>query len=111
MYIYVSVWETDISYPDISLVSQICSVLMISEHELITASEDMEQKKLEKQAASYQNMIRGYSITMLVIYGITLLTCFIANLATEHRLTWFFIVGAGILTAFCLLFCLICRCR
>lgn len=99
----VSKWERGISYPDISLVSQICSVLTISEHELITASEDMEQKKLEKQAASYQNMIRAYNITMLVIYGITLITCFIANLAVEHRISWFFIVFAGILTAFSLL--------
>ena len=31
----VSKWERGISYPDISLVSQICGVLNISEHELI----------------------------------------------------------------------------
>lgn len=66
----VSKWERGISYPDISLVSQICGVLNISEHELITASEDMEQKKLEKQAASYQKMVHIYSVTMLVVYGI-----------------------------------------
>ena len=45
----VSKWERGISYPDISLVSQICGVLNISEHELITASEDMEQKKLKNR--------------------------------------------------------------
>lgn len=75
----------------ISLVSQICGVLNISEHELITASEDMEQKKLEKQAASYQKILHAYSITMLVVYGITLVSCFIANLALERRLSWFFV--------------------
>ena len=99
----VSKWERGISYPDISLVSQICGVLNISEHELITASEDMEQKKLEKQAASYQKMVHVYSITMLVVYGIALISCFITNLAVERRLSWFFIVLSGILTAFTLL--------
>ena len=101
----VSKWERGISYPDISLVSQICGVLNISEHELITASEDMEQKKLEKQAASYQKMVHIYSVTMLVVYGIALVSCFITNLAVERRLSWFFIVLSGILTAFTLYIC------
>ena len=48
-------------------------------------------------------MVHVYSITMLVVYGIALISCFITNLAVERRLSWFFIVLSGILTAFTLL--------
>ena len=34
----VSKWERGISYPDITLICDICRVLDISEHELVTAS-------------------------------------------------------------------------
>ena len=34
----VSKWERGVSYPDITLVSPLCEVLGVSEHELITAS-------------------------------------------------------------------------
>lgn len=99
----VSKWERGISYPDISLVSQICAVLSISEHELITASEDEEQKKLERQAAAYQKTVHCYSVAMLVIYAVSLPVCFIVNLAVEHRISWFWVVLGGELTAFSLL--------
>ena len=36
----VSKWERGVSYPDITLISDICRVLEVSEHELITASAD-----------------------------------------------------------------------
>lgn len=42
----VSKWERGISYPDITMISGICEVLHISEHELCTASEDRQQRKL-----------------------------------------------------------------
>lgn len=99
----VSKWERGVSYPDISLVSQICGVLHISEHELITASEDLDQKQMEKQAKSWVKMVRGYSVSMLVIYAVSLITCLIVNLAVEHRLSWFFLVLGGELVAFTLL--------
>ena len=47
----VSKWERGISYPDISMISDICRVLDISEHELITASEDTESR-IEKRGMS-----------------------------------------------------------
>lgn len=99
----VSKWERGVSYPDISLVSQICAVLHISEHELITASEDLDQKRMEKQARSWVRMVKGYSVSMLVIYAVSLVTCLIVNLAVEHRLSWFFLVLGGELVAFTLL--------
>ena len=38
----VSKWERGVSYPDITLISEICRVLEISEHELIESSKDLE---------------------------------------------------------------------
>ena len=37
----VSKWERGMSYPDITLLRDICEILGVSEHELLTASEDV----------------------------------------------------------------------
>lgn len=98
----VSKWERGVSYPDITLVSPLCSALGISEHELITASEDVHQRQIERQAGVYRRLKNTYILTFYIIYGVTLLICFICNLAYNHALTWFFIVTAACLTAFSL---------
>ena len=41
----VSKWERGVSYPDITLIPNICRVLDISEHELIESSKDEEYRK------------------------------------------------------------------
>ena len=43
----VSKWERGVSYPDITMISGLCRVLGISEHELCTASEDNQQREAE----------------------------------------------------------------
>lgn len=96
----VSKWERGISYPDITLVRDICENLHISEHELLTASEDFEGRNIERIAKKYMNMIKRLKITLVIIYGITVLTCFICNLAILHTLSWFFIAVASVLVAF-----------
>lgn len=98
----VSKWERGISYPDISLVSSLCSLLEISEHELITSSEDVSQKEMERQAETFLTLKKVYSVAFYIIYGLSLLTCFVVNLAVTHKLSWFFIVFAAELTAFSL---------
>lgn len=98
----VSKWERGISYPDISLVASLCEILGISEHELITASEDYHQRDIEKQARSFQNLVSVYSWIFYLAYGISLITCFIVNLAVDHKLSWFFIVLTAELVAFTL---------
>ena len=35
------------SYPDITLIRDICAILQVSEHELLTASEDVEARTAE----------------------------------------------------------------
>jgi len=98
----VSKWERGISYPDITLVTAICSALEISEHELITASDDIHQRQVELQARKYLRLRKGYLWTFNGIYGLTLLTCLICNLVFTHTLTWFFIAVASCMMAFSL---------
>ena len=49
----VSKWERGVSYPDITLISDICRVLDISEHELITASNDTDARKIKQEARNF----------------------------------------------------------
>ena len=98
----VSKWERGISYPDISLVSAICDALKLNEHELITASEDTNQRKIEKDAKKFNNIKKAYQWTFYISYGAALLACFICNIAINHTLSWFFLVLTSIAVAFSL---------
>ena len=96
----VSKWERGVSYPDITLISDICSVLDISEHELITASTDTDTRKMKHEARKFR-VIRGTWFWVPTIsYAVALLTCFICNLAVNHTLSWFFIVLTALLCAY-----------
>ena len=96
----VSKWERGISFPDITLVRDICENLHISEHELLTASEDLEGRNTERIAHKFIKMVKRLKITLAIIYGIAILTSFLCNLVSSHTLSWFFIVFASILVAF-----------
>ena len=92
----VSKWERGVSYPDITLISELCRILEISEHELITASTDTDGRKQKQEARKFR-MIRGAWIWIPTIaYGCALLICFICNLAVNHTLSWFFVVLASL---------------
>lgn len=93
----VSKWERGLSYPDITLLRAICGVLDISEHELLTGSEDTKKRASERMAAKYQRLTRNYRISQYVLYGLILLGCAIGNLASAGRLDWFFIAVAGVM--------------
>ena len=96
----VSKWERGVSYPDITLISDICRVLDISERELITASTDTTTRKMKHEARNFR-VIRGTWLWVPTIsYAIALITCFICNLAVNHTLSWFFIVLTALLCAY-----------
>jgi transcriptional regulator with XRE-family HTH domain len=95
----ISKWERGLSYPDITLVSDICRILSVSEHELLTASEDIKARTTEKLAQKYVRMINRYKYILSFIYSISLVTCFICNIAIQHKLSWFFIVLLSVMTA------------
>ena len=96
----VSKWERGISYPDITLVPDICRVLEISEHELITASTDMDTRKMKQEARKFRTIRNTWFWVPTVLYGVALITCFICNLAVNHTLSWFFVVLAALICAF-----------
>lgn len=95
----VSKWERGMSYPDITLIRSLCEILDVSEHELLTGSDDVEQRNSEWLAEKYLRLARRYRVIQYIVYGVALLACFISNLAVQHRLDWFFIVLFSIATA------------
>ena len=96
----VSKWERGISYPDISLISDICRVLEISEHELITASTDTAARKQQHEAHQFRIIRNVWFWVPTLSYITALVVCFICNLAVSHTLSWFFIVLAALLCAY-----------
>lgn len=95
----VSKWERGMSYPDITLIHDICAVLDISEHELLTASEDTERRASEKLAAKYLRLTQRYRITQYLLYGGGLLAFVIGGIVTAQPLGWFLIAAASLLLA------------
>lgn len=95
----ISKWEKDVANPDITMIPNICKILKVSEHELITASEDNEQKTINKNAKKWTALVTTWDLFFIISYGITILTCFIVNLATSGTLDWFWIVFASIVFA------------
>ena len=86
----VSKWERGLSYPDVTLLRDICAVLGVSEHELLTASEDTEGRRAELLARKYLALTRNFRLAQYIFYGLILL-CAIVNLSVDRCLSWFFI--------------------
>ncbi len=93
----VSKWERGMSYPDITLIRDICEILGVSEHELLTASEDVEARSAEKLAARYRRMARNYRLAHYIIYGGAALSCLVFDMADGGGLDWSLIVFASLL--------------
>ena len=96
----VSKWERGVSYPDITLISDICRVLDISEHELITSSTDTDTRKIKHEARKFRMIRSTWFWVPNISYAVALLTCFICNLAVNHTLSWFFIVLTALICAY-----------
>ena len=96
----VSKWERGVSYPDITLITDLCRVLEISEHELITASTDTDTRKLKHEAQKFRVIRSTWFWVPTISYAVALLVCFICNLAVNHTLSWFFIVLTALLCAY-----------
>ena len=96
----VSKWERGVSYPDITLISDICRILEISEHELITASIDTDTRKMKHEARKFRTIRGVWFWTPTIAYGAAAVICFICNLAVNHTLSWFFIVLTALICAY-----------
>ncbi len=96
----VSKWERGLSYPDITLVSSLCSVLNISEHELMTASDDLHQREIEEQARRYLRIMKTYSWLTWLCYAVALIPLFLWGLITGNGLSSFWITLAALTMVF-----------
>ena len=96
----VSKWERGVSYPDITLIPDICRILDVSEHELITASVDTDTRKLKHEARKFRVIRDAWFWVPTICYAIALVVCFICNLAINHTLSWFFIVLSSLICAY-----------
>ncbi len=97
----VSKWERGVSYPDITLIPDICKNLDVSEKELIESSNDTEYRHIKNEAQKYKKLKDSIFYSLSSCYFVAVLTCFIVNLAVEYTLSWFFIVFSGCLCGFC----------
>ena len=98
----VSKWERGISYPDITLIAPLAKVLDITEHELITSSDDYQHKKVKSQAKQYQRIRKLYLLFFIGAYGLTIGISLLVNLKSGQKFSAFLIVFASILVAFSL---------
>ena len=96
----VSKWERGVTYPDITLISDICKVLDVTEHELIQSSNDNKYREIEKEAIKYKKIKKTIFWILNITYLVAILTCFIVNIAVNHKLTWFFIVLTSVITSY-----------
>lgn len=98
----VSKWERGITYPDITIISDLCRTLNISEHEFFIACDDLAINREKIEAKRYRNIIKSINYFFLISYLVALVTCFICNLAIDHKLSWFFIVLVSLMISFCI---------
>lgn len=80
----VSKWERGVSYPDITMISDICSALNITEHELCMASDDENQRKLVQMAKKYKIFVAVYNAILALGYLSAIIPCFIVFVIREH---------------------------
>ena len=96
----VSKWEMGKSYPDITLIPDLCKALDVSERELIGGANDTQYRKLKEDARLYHRITETFFWGFTGAYLLALVVCLICDLAIHKRLTFFPIVFASLLTAF-----------
>lgn len=96
----ISKWERGVSYPDISVITNLCKELNISEHEFFTACDDEAQTREKREIQKYRALKKWFFNITNLGYLIGIMACFICNLVIDHKLSWFLIVLLGILISF-----------
>ncbi len=92
----VSKWERGITYPDITMITNLCRELYISEHEFFTACDDEAMNQEKREIKRYRTIKKIIHYCISIGYLIALITCFICNLAIDHKISWFLIVLTSI---------------
>ena len=71
----VSKWERGLTYPDITLVPEICKVLDINEHELIQSSNETEYRNKMKESENFKKIKNTTFYFTSVCYLIATFVC------------------------------------
>ena len=74
------------------MVRDICAVLEITEHELLTASDDTQARNAERLAARYLRLMRNIRWSQYILYGAAALGCLLGDWLSDGRVDWFWIV-------------------
>jgi len=92
----VSKWERALSYPDVTLVPDICRELGITEHEFFAACDDEKAAVQSRQAALRDALLRGWKWFSTVACATALGVCLLCDLLLYHSLDWFWIILAAL---------------
>ncbi|MBQ7595090.1 MAG: helix-turn-helix transcriptional regulator [Clostridia bacterium] len=96
----VSKWEMGKSYPDITMIPDLCRVLDVSEKELISGASDTEYRKMKHDARLYKKISETFFWGFTAAYAAAFVICLICDLAINKAVTFSLIVFASLLTAF-----------
>ena len=96
----ISKWERGVTYPDITVISKLCNVLNISEHEFFMACDDEALNEEKREIKKYRTIKKWLMYSLNISYLISLVVCFICNLIIDHKLSWFLIVLIAIMISF-----------
>lgn len=96
----VSKWERGVTYPDITMIPDICACLGVSEHELIASSNDTEYRAVRSDAKRYRKIKNGIFRGFILEYAVAVLTCLTVDLATGGGLGWSLVVAVACLCGF-----------
>lgn len=98
----VSKWERGLSYPDVSLIPEVCRVLGISEHEFFTACDDDKAHAQARAARSWRRLGAAWRWGFGGSYLLAAFICLLCDLCGGGGLSWSFVVLASLLLAACL---------
>lgn len=92
----VSKWERALSYPDVSLVPDICRELSITEHEFFAACDDEKKAAQDRADIRRQMVLQVWKWSSTIACMIALGVCFLCDLLLYRHLDWFWIVLTGL---------------
>ncbi len=96
----VSKWENGKSYPDITMIPNICKTLGVTEKELIDGATDTDYRKMRKDAGRYRKISETWFWGLTISYAIALVVCLICDIAVNHRFSFSIIVFSSLLVAY-----------
>ena len=96
----VSKWETGKSYPDITMIPNICKTLGVTEKELIDGATDTDYRKMRHDATRYHRISETWFWGLTISYAVALVICLIVDLAVNHRLSFSIVVFSSLLVAY-----------